>query len=559
MASVTRGGLHPIVTPSPEFLKLAKVLNPKGCSIEQDKSLRENILVMKGDPTQTRVQLPREDRPSSSLQLRHSLVTLQVNLNAIDHFGIELTLSQSAVVRMKLVIGTYIREARHDQSINGMCTAHLPLIIPRNRWVQVVFHISGIVDYLFGMPPIKSIDTIALTGTARVSRLMTSSDEQTCIDATPEGMALFAVPAYAPPIWITAAKVVGVDGNNSSTNTATNPNNPNSNTSSSTKKNSAETAALAAARRATADSPDEKHSSLPPLSTGSSSSNLAGNRPPSIPTKLEPVDRGEGASTRMTTPDSASCNARNSSLPSPQPSSAPPTSSNRRGPKPQYIRLVDGNDFQPVQPKTSNNSASPRRVLTSGNLGAGGAADRTGGEVWVEISGWEEDPSDTPQSSNSKTEKPPKKPKKEGNAADERNQKLLASRKARAASQQSRGASTQRSTTKEDAPSPAVRRRRRARRRLQILKANEVKNNKLMVAKMLHASEIPITGSNMPPDSGNPETPTVSQISHDPKYGYGFGYLGILREDGEYEVDENADLRMKGALTLQLSDDDQDE
>lgn len=560
--------LHPIVTPSPEFLKVAKVLNPKGCSIELDKVLRENILVMKGDPTQTRVQLPREDRPSSSLQLRHSLVTLQVNLNAIDHFGIELTLSQSAVVRMRLVIGTFIREARHDQSINGMCTAHLPLIIPRNRWVQVVFHISGIVDYLFGMPPIKSIDSIALTGTAKVSRLMTSSDEQSCIDATPEGMALFAVPAYAPPIWNTAAKL---EHNSNASNTNSGGNASSGGGGHATAENAA--AAAAARGNPSADSPIDsgKHNNaLPPLSNTSSSSNLHGTRGPSGATKLEPVERVSGDSSTRISPHDSTTNphTRVEVHLAPQPSSAPPTSTNRRGfTKPQYIRLVDGNEFQPIQPKTSNNSASPRRIV-----GANRESTGVTGDAWMEITGWEEDLQEegtaggggtTSGGKSSEKGNPTSRrnPKKEGStAAEERNQKLLANRRARSQSQGRGGGAGQRSQSSKDENtiSPAVRRRRRVRRRLQILKANEMKNNKNMVAKSLHASEIPIAGNLVPPDS---TTSSQSEASHDhdPKYGYGFGYLGILREDGEYEVDENADLRMKGALTLQLSDDEQDD
>eukprot|EP00796_Vickermania_ingenoplastis_P001007 gene1007-599_t len=565
MISNSRAVMHPVVTPSPEFLQLAKVLNPKGCSIEQDKALREYILVMKGDPTQTRVQLPREDRPASSLQLRHSLVTLQVNLNAVDHFGIELILSQSTVVRMKLVIGTYIREARHDQTMNGICTAHLPLIIPRNRWVQVVFHISGIVDYLFGMPPIISIDSIALTGTARVSRLMTSSDEQTCIDATPEGMALFAVPAYAPPIWVTAAKIASTTSSSSSPPAA--PPGASSSSSNNAKFNPPAEATAPAALRSTgtADSPDAgRHSgsALPPLSTTSSSSTLAnGARAPPVPTKLEPMERGpDSYGTRLTTPDSGSSRTRGSALPSPQPSSAPPTTNARRAPsKPHYIRLVDGSDFQPVQPKVTNNSASPRRVVST----AAREGNTTLQGDWVEITGWDEEMYESPPTGGgtNKAEKANKKKKEGGgsSAAEERNQKLLANRKARGASQQSRApaARSQGGKNEDSTPSPAVRRRRRVRRRLQILKANEMKNNKSMVAKSLHASDIPITANLVPPDTAS--VSEVPEQTQDPKYGYGFGYLGILREDGEYEVDENADLQMKGALTLQLSDDEQDE
>lgn len=518
--AIARAGLYPIITPNLDFLKLAKVVNPKGCSIEQDKSLRECVLVMKGDPSQTRIQLPREDRPSSSLQLRHSLVTLQVNLNVVDHFGMELTLSQSPTVRMKLIIGTFIREATHDQSLNGICTAHLPLIIPRNRWVQVLFHVSGIIDYLFGMPPIKSIDTVALIGTARIGKLMTSSDEQICIDATPEGMALFAVPAYAPPIWSTAMKTEN-------------------------EKNSNADAAAAASPTGdcpTADSDNMKNApaTLPPLSNTSASSPGGSSRAPSRPVKLEPVERNPDFPRASTSePTSAPC--VRSAMSQPPPPSTPPPSRRAPSNKPTYIRLVDNSEYQPIQPR-ANNSAFPRRVTSSRDPGV------YSGEG-CEISGWVEDSYDTPPIP--KREKEDRKVKKDDGTTEERNQRGLAIKKNKVA--QSKAAPQK----KEDAcMSPAVRRRRRVRRRLQILKANEVKNSKNMVSKSLLASEISITGNAVPPDVS---VLTDSDHTHDPKYGYGFGYLGILREDGEYEVDENADLRMKGALSLRLSDDDQDE
>lgn len=539
--------LHPVVTPSMDFLKLAKVCNPKGCYIELDKGLRENILVMKGDPSETKVQLPRESRPSSSLQLRHSLVTLQVSLSAIDHFGIELTLTQSPGIRMRLVIGTFIREPKQEQSLNGMCTAYLPLIIPRNRWVQVVFHISGIVTYLFGMPPIKSIDTIALAGTARVSRLMTSTDEQTCIDATPDGMALFAVPAYAPPIWKTAAKHNGSGEDTECRSSRTL--NGNSATSNAT---SLEKAAATTWLPPTADSPEQNNKfsrALPPLSNTSS---LSGNRLPSCTNILDNLD----AASSTTALERST--ARAETILAPQSSSAPPEGAENRGAtchhsRPPYIRLVEGGETHAIQAKTSSSGSYPRRFGAS-------TRENYATETWLEVTGWEEEQDELGQ-----TEKPGVKPisgkkdTKKG-VSEEKNRKTVVSRKTRGQSQGKVAAQRNvnpASSAKEDSSgvSPAVRRRRRARRRLQILKANEKKNMKNLVSKSLHASELPITVDSVP----NSGSLSSEDHIHDPRYGYGFGYLGILREDGEYEVDENADLRMKGALTLLLSDDDREE
>lgn len=528
--------LHPVVTPSIEFLKVAKVQNPKGCYIEIDKILKESILVMKGEPTQTRVQVPREDRPSSYLQLHHSLVTLQVNLNAIDHFGMELTLSQSSVVRMRLVIGTFIREARHDLSIKGMCIAHLPLIIPRNRWVQVVFHISGIVDYLFRMPPVKSIDTIALIGTARISRLMTSSDEQSCINATPDGMALFAVPAYAPPIWSTASKIIG--GEKVAHSTATNGT-----------PASSETAAATDNTSNSADSSDNgKHlNALPPLSN--QSLKVSGNRVLSAP-KNDSVEQSciESSSKPQIHMGNNSSNQDFNSPPSTMYS--PPRSEVL---KPHYVRLVDGSEDQPIQSKIANSNGSPRHqfAITRGEIVVPDATD---------ISRWEEEESeDIPASSHIKGEKLGSSMKVNSKKEENETKNLKGgTRKVRGPSYSKGNTAPRNVSTKDGLAKVAVHRRHRVKRRLQILKANEVKNYKHMVGKSLHASEIPISPSVIPPElSGSISEWT--EDGHDPKYGYGFGYLGILREDGEYEIDENADLKMKGALTLRLSDDDQDE
>lgn len=541
--------LHPVLTPSMDFFKLAKVCNPKGCYIELDKGLKENILVMKGDPSETKVQLPRENRASSSLQLRHSLAALQVNLNNVDHFGIELTLRQSPGTRMRLVIGTFIREAKQEQSLNGMCTAYLPLIIPRNRWVQVVFHISGIVAYLFCMPPIKSIDTIALTGTARVSRLMTSTDEQTCIDATPDGMALFAVPAYAPPIWKTAAKHNGCSEDNecqSSRNMSSN--------SGATSATSVEKAAATSWMPPTADSPDHTNKfshALPPLSTTSS---LGVNLIHSSTSMLDTLD----AASSTTALDRST--ARMEAVIAPKSTSAPPEGSDKHAGTshrscPPYIRLVEGSETHGIQPKASSSSSYPRRVCAS-------PRENYTAEAWLEVSGWEEEQDDviSGDKSDAKSATGKKNSKKEG-TTDEKSRKMISTRKGRGQSQGklvAQRSANPTSPSKEDssAISPAVRRRRRVRRRLQILKANEKKNVKNLVGKSLHASELPIVIDGV---SNSSSSLSSEDHIHDPKYGYGFGYLGILRENGEYEVDENADLRMKGALTLLLSDDDQEE
>lgn len=180
-----------------------KVGNPRCSKVEFDRTVRSNVLVIEGDLTQSRVQIPKEDRPMTSLQLNHSLLVLQILIPSSGQFLLELNVSNSPTTRMRLSAATFISRADVVDA-KGMAHAKIPLVIPRNCWVQIVFHVGGIFTHLFRLPAVKWIDSVVLAGSCKVRKILTCADESTAIETKPGGMLLFAVPAYGPPVWQTA-------------------------------------------------------------------------------------------------------------------------------------------------------------------------------------------------------------------------------------------------------------------------------------------------------------------------------------------------------------------
>lgn len=522
--------LQLVMEANSKLLTSAKVANPRGCSIDIDKLIHKPVLIMKGSTSQTRVRIPREDRPLSSLRLHDSLLVAQISLNSMEHFALEVVVSQYTVSRTKLVIGTHIRAARFDQNAEDLTTAYLPLIIPRNKWVQVVFHIAGIAHSVFNLPSITCIDTITLTGTARMCCVFTSSDEQSCIDATPDGMALFAVPAYAPPIWKTAISTPDhssiplpvLEARNASPVVGELP--------------SISASATASESPPPIASPLSKHQAMPP--------------------RLEPI-----RDVVATPPSPKGPSSSNSAVPmAALPLAKAPV---RSPPRCEYIRLVDDDDLATRSELAAVSSSYPethRQTLSNqdggngrvygGTRGGGGGVDAAGGG----LGGWENPPDERPGAGsasppprNGKAEalkkpmqrKPrsgPGLPGPPGAGDNERLQRIIASRKRRVAPRQgsvSGGGDSGRGT--------GSRRQQRLRRRMRAMRANEQKVNKAAAAKGLLASELPLS-----------ERISLAEeaVEAAPVCGYGFGYLGVLKPNGEYEEDEDANLRLAGALTL---------
>ncbi|KPA73292.1 hypothetical protein ABB37_09996 [Leptomonas pyrrhocoris] len=515
--------LQLVMEASSKLLTTAKVSNPRGCSFNVDRHLQKPVLILKGAITETSVRLPREDRPLSSLQLHDSLLVAQICLDVLSHFALEIVVSHSSPRRTKLVIGTHLKTAKCDDIADEFTTAYLPLIIPRSKWVQVVFHVAGIVHSVFSLPSCKCIDAITVAGTGKVCCMYTSSDEQVCIDVTPENMALFAVPAYAPPIWKSAGPLA---------------------------ESPTSLPALEAANSApAADSFVIAQSSTrsAPLSPSPSP---ARGRPSGHPSRLQPLAS------------------------SPLPDSAPPLNtvsvrreSDRSSLKCDYIRLVEddvgsaaeegysGRAFSgEMCPQSGGHESGNRRLL--GN-GARSAADSLGGG----LSGWEQPVDDrkpevaaTSPGRLGKAE-PPRRPQRKSISAPpssapadkERMQRIIASRKRQVSPRQNNtGASGPR------ARSTGSRRQQRLRRRMRVLRANEQKANRAAAAKTLAASDIPLFHQVELPEELLASTPP--SFSETPLCGFGFGYLGVLKANGEYEEDEDANLNLQGALTLNSDD-----
>lgn len=610
--------LEPVLVPSSSFLSSTKVSNPKGCSMEVDKTLDALTLVMKGDVSLTRVQFPPEDRPLASLCLRYSLVTLQLKLSPTEHFALELTIGQSAIRRTKVIIGTHIKEPKQDMSLGGMPTARLPLVIPRNRWIQIIFHVSGIVSCIFGLPPLQSIDTIALCGTARVGILKVSNSEQACIDSTPEGLALFAVPAYAPPVWATAApfppRAKSKDADGVAAPQAE---------SSSTKQPPPLSSPRVPAKNCPANPMESSSHSRPTqvLTSPKAVPPVRGSSLP-LPARLEPISESRTKKSEHVDTNSAAesvCSsvrtpplqqlepAEPPPLPPPprevlsappQPCASPPsppTLTPSRNPAPAttgYIRLVSS-----ASPRSSQ-SAKPvpmygrRRSCPGNDLQRDSNASPDVSSWWDDVGSWGSVDGNGvrgfPNSGNAGSRQgpfsgagardrvdgrggakavaptPPIKPKAKMTPEAERVQRLVASRKRKVglvgnrASTSGGGGGGGDDSGQAGEAVPKGTRRRRTRRRMQIIRANERQASKMAVAKTLAPSEIPITPavekSELLADDAGAEVGSSANAAGSPKYGYGFGYMGILHENGEYEEDEGAGL--KGAWSLAISDDD---
>lgn len=184
-------------------LTTVKVGNPRCTKVEFDRTVRSNVLVIEGDLTQSRVQIPKEDRAAPSLQLNHSLLIVQILIPSSGQFLLELNVSHSQQTKMRLSAATFVSRADVVDA-KGMAHAKIPLVIPRNCWVQIVFHVGGIFSHLFHLPHVKWIDSVLLAGSCRIRKILTCAEEATAIETKPPGMLLFAVPAYGPPVWQTA-------------------------------------------------------------------------------------------------------------------------------------------------------------------------------------------------------------------------------------------------------------------------------------------------------------------------------------------------------------------
>ncbi|KAG8344750.1 hypothetical protein TRVL_04417 [Trypanosoma vivax] len=588
-----------------ECLNNAKV-DSKSCSIQYDRILNVPVLIMKGDPSNARVQIPRDGSSLSSVPLPHSLIVLQTYLGSFDSFALEVSMTVLTSIRVKLVIGTHFTKASVEDTKNGLIFSRMPLIVPRNRWVQIVFHVSGIVVHLLDLPPIKFIESISLSGTCKASRLMTSSDEEVAINATPSDMMLFAVPAYAPPIWRTAAST-GSPGQKCK---GTNGRQYTSGSKSSY-------------------SPYSRLPVLGDLSTSKGGSNVCTRQDDSSKTCGLPL-----AATTMVSPykplessipevecvqlvmpvpcyggqqeghiGNLTCDCFGSLNPlSMQQQDAP------RSESAAYIRLVSTNVPQrsnsnpSVRLRTFNSVPKESAPLTSpalppsANLSSGACSPVM--DTSSAISGWEENiwsmnaaisvsprrvegvvKGKLPCVQSTAGDKVGTSSSGGGNAKStvtgeqvsnkaqrlkkmldiKRRPFLLPSRRRRAGDVD--GQSHEDGDTSVSTSGTARRRnvnakRLRLRRRIRMLKEAQCSARRVQELKKLPASELPI---DLKEEALMVDGDHGLDLVSEPRCGYGFGYLGVLHESGGFEAEEGADTKLRGALILELSEVSEDE
>nr|CCC90450.1 unnamed protein product [Trypanosoma congolense IL3000] len=597
-----------LVPRSIECLNIAKVQNESCCTIQYDRILRLPVLIMKGDTSRARIQIPRDGDVLPFVPPPCTLIILQAYIGSFDTFALEVSVSTKTSLRVKLIIGTHINKASLDDSGTGVVFFRMPLIIPRNRWVQTVFHISGIVTHLLELPPIKIIDMISLSGSCKASRLMTSNSEEVAINATPSDMTLFAVPAYAPPIWqtdVTAAPSANTGENGDrvlnvslplkdlpkdrlpivakpqtsgcgDTVNARENDSPNRNAlhpTAASASNSALSTPFKVLERHTEEAESTSNRYLVGLSPESRSidvlnefSNVAG---------VAPVNRHSGRQGAVRS-ESVTYIRLVSTSGLPVRSSSNPTL------RPRIVNSV-------IKDPGSGVAAVPPPSAIDGYPGAGDAPL----ETTYGITGWEETGSrvDTTRSnspccigscgkcrsstgvaaadralvggthgSKANVERVSPKSKKLSRLAEIRRRPFVPlSRRGRVCSTTSQGADNVEAGSAVGSASRGAglnARRIYIRKRVRKLKEALSSTRRIQELKKLPASELPI----------DPQEEALTMVgegavdvSREPRCGYGFGYLGVLRESGGFEADEGADTELKGALRLELSELSEDE
>ncbi|ORC88064.1 uncharacterized protein TM35_000181210 [Trypanosoma theileri] len=570
-------------------LSTARIQNESCCTIKYDRILRLPVLVMKGSLTTSRVRIPREESPLSFLHLPYSLIVLQTYLGSFDSFALEVGVGISRQLSVKLTIGTQFNKPSAENPSNGVVIAKMPLIIPRNRWVQVVIHVSGIVTQILNLPPIKFIDSISLSGTCKASRIMLANDEDEAINATPPAMALFAVPAYAPPIWQTAGGAISP---------------------SITNNKSIESTDTAKHRLSNGQLPVVKETSEGVRSAGAlgrqeeSVTNRTLPQPPSTapPTTTRPHPLTSPLQEQLEQQPKQEQEQQQQQQKQKQ---LRKLSSITKGDSMTYIRLVDETGASQHRNPIASIRQRSGNVSGKENVGNSAAASSlssavisasphstpvidalqciTGWKETVDIGGSTSLVSSTPveltgkgrvstnhesgteqssgggniksNSNNSGTDnsgsrtQPPKKMtgvRKRVIQFPTKFRKTIGADGQLVADNDSGAASANTAKRK-----GLTLRRTRIRKQIKLLREAQLSVRRIQEIKKLPASEMPIDPQEEALMMVGEETVDVLK---EPRCGYGFGYLGVLHEGGGFETDEGADTKLKGALTLDLPD-----
>ncbi|KAH9600842.1 hypothetical protein LSM04_008550 [Trypanosoma melophagium] len=563
-------------------LSTARVQNESCCAIKYDRILRSPVLVMKGSLSTTKIRIPREDSPLSFLQLPYSLIVLQTYLSSFDSFALEVSVGISRQLSVKLTIGTQFNKPSAENPNNGVVIAKMPLILPRNRWVQVVIHVSGIVTQILNLPPIKFIDSISLSGTCKASRIMLANDEDEAINATPATMALFAVPAYAPPIWQTAAGVISstitnnryTGGADSATLSLSNEHLPVvKETLTEIRSAGAFGKQGEALRNRT---PPKPPSTAPPLNTRPQlpAPQQQPETPPQqekeqeqLPRKSVSVRKGDSmtyirlvdetnvsqqrnpiALMRLRSSNvSGKENIGNPVAASPSPSSAVVSASAHSSPAADALYSITGwKETIDIGGVSSLISTSPVELSGKGRISQNhesGSEQSAGGGNTKSNSN-----TSGTDNSNLRTQHPKKVTgvRKHVIHFPSRSRKTVGA-DGQSAADNDNGAASANSAKRKG----LILRRTRIRKRIKLLREAQLSVRRIHEIKKFPASEMPIDPQEEALMMVGEETVDVLK---EPRCGYGFGYLGVLHEGGGFETDEGADTKLKGALTLELPD-----
>ncbi|KAF5220747.1 hypothetical protein TcYC6_0035020 [Trypanosoma cruzi] len=608
-------------------LRTAIVQNESSCAIQYDRTLRAPVLVLRGGLSHARVEIPCEGYKFLLKKFPQLLIILQTYLSSFDSFSLEVTMHTRTSIRVDLTIGTQFNKASVADLNTGVVVSKMPLIIPRNRWVQVVFHVSGILTHLFDLPPIQSLDSISLTGTCKTSRLMVCNDEEEAINAAPGDMALFAVPAYAPPVWQTAAGIA--------TPVLTSVRRTTSGATTTTLKSVGNYLPVVG------EAGNEKRRNPFRQPEGTLKSNLQSPPPPPIernspklegistvkpPSPCEPLQDKQGSALQrgflgnltlsLSSPSKSLQLQQQKQKPQPQLASLSPKSiqtqqnqqnaeSHSKNRTVSYIRLVNPTNRLPQRNSNAINRIRPGAVTRS-ELSASGSLTPASApaaptlsntaDTWCGITGWEEaidfmsganaallctadyaikGSLHSIQGSlgergatgvNNKIQKGSEtqnlKTQQTKKSMELRRRPIFFPSKRRKGvgggteSQNFVDGDTGNGVTHSIRRRGHVSRRSRIRERIRLLKEAQSSARRIHEMKKLTASELPIDPLEEAQMMVNEE---IVDVMNEPRCGYGFGYLGVLRERGGFETDEGVDTNLKGALTLDISELSEDE
>eukprot|EP00906_Rhabdomonas_costata_P026573 RCo037864 len=147
-----------------------KVACSKGVRREYDKGLRGTVVAIDGVTTQTKVQLPRDDK--ASLQLTQPYLVLQLYALSGQPLYLEFIVTDMECTgKWRLIFSSSVRDTNH--------AAHhtkLPLNgIVCDKWLNLCFHMPQLIYDNFKQLMLRTTDTI-IVGPCRIRKIFTLRD-----------------------------------------------------------------------------------------------------------------------------------------------------------------------------------------------------------------------------------------------------------------------------------------------------------------------------------------------------------------------------------------------